>query len=596
MSQSPENQPPTDISLDMDMHYKACWIPAGGAADVAYRLVEESPKMRQAPLLVHDYHGTPTVLTYVKGLKESKSKDYNEPEQPSLILTTDPDKKPRICAKLQNGVVVQVAAFERRDDDRCNFIQLGQEYSDDTYIFSPADHTRLDYVQAILELLKDRATDQQVALLQTFAEDEAKKLPSETIDDYKNKLLQERLLQACSERYAVRRPDTLIADTTDARTCTIEELLRFSSRDVAMPDGRLANIVVYQEVIRKDNIGALAIRERVRRTKLGDVTFGVRLESGVVVPMYVFSSEGEQLQSTQGDVATDTERDVVMRYLKKREKDHPVITDSLMFSQAHITLNNKNINQSYDQLKQFASGKAVDPSEQRKRELEFLAARLLGRERESIEAAKEHGETGVQIARLCAHFDNFESTEEFAAHLRKFIGTQTLSSELSWYIQEHVKRTQFEAALQKEPQRQFVRQPAVQEKVTEILGAHNPELDLLKERLAEIFDPNEPMLTGKYIDYPFSFGKADVTVQAQVSMIGNTYKLHVSVIPDGLHGKGETQDYQLEIHLAEPNGIKSSFATALADILTVVKPPKRSWVQAKKRLARRALGIEQTLL
>ncbi len=146
----------TTTGLMLDLHYE-CNMPAADANEKAHILLETDNAPRNLCVIGNGYVGSPiqTVYSPLRSLPKLQH-EYGTGLEYGLIADGESMDSPRLVAVFCDDLALPIANFERREDDRCSYVQIGQEMHDENFVLLSTDHSRLDYVEAIRELIEKR--------------------------------------------------------------------------------------------------------------------------------------------------------------------------------------------------------------------------------------------------------------------------------------------------------------------------------------------------------------------------------------------------------------------------------------------------------
>ncbi len=627
----------TTTSFMLDQHFTECSMPASNANALAHELIQEKLSVPQQAFVIdksgfrEEFVARRFLTTDIVKHPESQALRY------ALATSRGENKSPRLIAFFNGDLAVQVAAFETRKDDRCNFVQLGQEFQDENYIAYTTDHSRLEYIHAIKALLTDKYGAEELGLLTDFTLREIDLIQQEPLDSERLAGIQRKMREQIERARTTKPIHIHLANGEDIPAQGMLETT-FPDWDLSIPlsDGREISLVALQHCAPRSKLGSLMLKGKLRTIGQGNIILAAKTGDDIAVPLYEFSEHGTAVLDTSGKPITRDEAATLQRLvenaddsnvwciekeldfaksdysreevivhlhslLEKAEENKDTAEASISTLMeigilarqdpkraAHKLMALKEKEESREDSEKKAQQKLVDSHIQAAGHL-ATALRMLDPEypydlapsnpnpfRRYFTSAdpyspdvqslcKEFHEKQYGTIDLTAKFEDiFRSTGESV-----FIHRRKLTKLIR--VAELTKELQDTRTNPRHAHVAFAQQPSVQEKITTELGEHQPKLDALKDRLAELSEESSGVAHGIYQEYPTSTGTTNLDVSAEVGYKNGTYKLRLYLTPDGQQGKKEPLTrFDGEISRVFPNNIDDDEIDELLDLLKVI--------------------------
>lgn len=597
----------TTTSFMLDQHFSECSMPAGNANALAHELIQEKLSIPQQAFVI-DKSGFREEFVARRFLTTAIV-DHHESDALRFALATSlgENKSPRLIAFFNGDLAVQVAAFEIRDDDRCNFVQLGQEFRDESYIAHTNDHSRLEYIHAIKALLADNPNPKDLDLLTEFTLSEIDLIQQEPLGSERLAGIQ-RKLQEQIERARTTKPVRIhLANGEDVPAQGMLETT-FPDWDLAIPlsDGREISLVALQHCAPRSKLGSLMLRGKLRTTGQGNIILAAKTDEDIAVPLYEFSEHGTAVLDTFGkpitrdeaatlqrlvENANDTRNRCIQVELEDAERKKIVSLGVLIAKSNLGTLIDMHTDENlYDAILRSDPGEDEDAYhtyfEMNIRDPIEHSTNLRPHV-DTVIAMLENGPDSAREVTDPASKDVYTLCKEF---WEKPYGRVDLTSRLANIFvangipgstadsfkplicfAELTKELQDAATNPRWARVAFVQQTSIQEKISESIGKYQPKLDALKDRLAELSEISVGIARGKYVEYPTSTGKTNLDVSAEVSYKNGTYKLRLFLVPDGQQGKKDPLvRFDGEVSRVRANHIDNDEIDELLDLLKVI--------------------------
>lgn len=581
----PEEVKRTETSLMLDEHFKQCSIPAGNTKAKAYELLKANTRVVEDAFVL-DKSGFPEALEVRAGITSAEAR---HPASNGLRFALATPKtgptRPRLIAFFGGDLAVQVATFEDRKGDRCNYIQIGQESTDAAIIMGTNDHSRLEYVYAIKALLSGDHSMEQLDLLSQIAIDELDKIDKDALHSQRLEAIYRKLSEQLQSTTLEMEPKLLLlADGEDTPSKWMMEGT-FPDWNFPLPlgDGREAKLVLLQNCVQRSRLGTLALRGKPPTVGEGNFVLAIKTAQDIAVPLYTFSQADKTIYE-----GTSTMQPIDQAEINALQQ---LIYNA---NETDITVIHRELEAEKAAYSPEAVKERLDIAHKQASETKYPKVK------QSYHAAYEHivtaqaaleAFTGMPVSDHL-YFPQPATREVCETFMQAPYRSLDLSDELTETIYvkggvpksfdhglhglirtaELTRELQYAVTDSPFPTAKFIQQANIREKVTDALGEHQPPLNTLIARLDALTkQKRKPKYHGVYQGYRTPAGEVDFHVSAEISQKNGTYKLRMYLIPVGQEGKEEPGErFDGEISRVRPNTVSDDNAEDLHDLLKVV--------------------------
>ncbi len=623
----------TTTSFMLDRHFSECSMSASNVNSLAHeQLIEEKLSVPQQAFVI-DKSGFGEEFAAQRFLATA-AVDHPENKALRFALATSrgENKSPRLIAFFNGDLAVQVAAFETRQDDRCNFVQLGQEFQDKNYVAHTSDHSRLEYIHAIKALLNGSQNKDQLTLLADLATSEINLINPDALDIERttsrhreaNRQTEaalirtteqaaearlhtasicKKVIEQIKEARSTRQRHIMLANGDDAPSKVMLET-RFPNWTLPLDDGRNVELVLLQASSLPTRVGALVLKQKPRGIGHGDITLAVKVKEDIAVPLYVFSKSGKYIHESDGNPVSQEDLDVIQRAIQDANSTGiTAIRNKIAYLKSEtypIDVYGINTELSFLKDKEQQALRGQDPFmvrwwgtaiEHTLTALEMLDPNARSNYRYYFGDSQKR-QTRPEMKEV---FEKFWQTPFGSAGPQ--VGDPVLS-EIYYLDQEiskltrckhplrvpiiiaaHTKELQDALRNPKYAQVALLQHANTQEKIEATIGKYQPQLETLKSRLDTLSQRKKTLAKGKYFNHPTSTGNTNLDVEVEIDYKDGMYKFFVYLTPDGQRGKKEPltrfgEKEGEEVYLTRPNTLDDDEIIALLDLLEVVHPSK----------------------
>ncbi len=237
------------------------------ASEGAFELIGESSETT-TKIATTDYNNTFTVEGYpvslvlvqkVDEVKElvpgQKSRVPFKRKAGEIAVRKTMSGDPILAAKIGPDSLLPLASFARREVGKCNYIQLGQEMSDDDFIVTPqdAESSRYDLVQAFLGVLRGVHRAGKINEAQTSAIQALINQQAESQRETLRATYERQIVKAGFERLGERgQTANLTVLQDDERSITQSHLIARINQPFTLNDGRVVYLAIGHPSIKED--------------------------------------------------------------------------------------------------------------------------------------------------------------------------------------------------------------------------------------------------------------------------------------------------------------------------------------------------------